>query len=129
MSKPLNDVIMGALTDLKGKDIVTLDVSELTDVMDTLVIVSGTSNRHVKSLVDNVVEDAKAAGYRPLGVEGKEGGEWVLVDLGDTVVHAMIPSAREFYDLEKLWSLEPSGRKASGQDMGQDMSDDQYLSE
>jgi len=120
---------MEALTDLRGKDIVSLDVSELTDVMDTLVIVSGTSNRHVKSLVDNVVEESKAAGYRPLGVEGKEDGEWVLVDLGDTVVHAMIPSAREFYDLEKLWSLEPSGRKGKGQDMGQDMSEDQFLSE
>ncbi len=129
MSKKLNDVIMEALTDLKGKDIVTLDVSELTDVMDTLVIVSGTSNRHVKSLVDNVVEEAKKTGYRPLGVEGKEGGEWVLVDLGDTVVHAMIPSAREFYDLEKLWSLEPSGRQNKGQDMGQDLNEDQFLSE
>lgn len=117
MSKQLNDVIMEALTDLKGKEIVTLDVSELTDVMDTLIIVSGTSNRHVKSLVDNVVEETKSAGFRPLGMEGKESGEWVLVDLGDTVVHAMIPSAREFYDLEKLWSLEPSGRQASDQSM------------
>ncbi|MGH1471743.1 MAG: ribosome silencing factor [Cellvibrionaceae bacterium] len=129
MSTLLNDVIMEALTDLKGKDIVTLDVSELTDVMDTLFIVSGTSSRHVKSLVDNVVEEAKAAGHRPLGVEGKEGGEWVLVDLGETVVHAMIPSAREFYDLEKLWSLEPSGRKVRNQEMGQEISDDQFLSE
>lgn len=106
----LNDIIITALEDLKGRDIVSLDVRELSNVMDTLVIVSGTSNRHVKSLVNNVVEDAKAAGVRPMGVEGKEGGEWVLVDFGDTVVHAMLPATREFYDLERLWQLEPAGR-------------------
>lgn len=111
MTQPqLNDTIINALEDLKGRDIVSLDVRELSDVMDTLIIVSGTSNRHVKSLVDNVVEDAKEAGFRPMGVEGKEGGEWVLVDFGDTVVHAMLPATREFYDLERLWQLEPSGR-------------------
>lgn len=106
----LNDIITNALEDLKGKDIVSLDVRDLSDVMDTLIIVSGTSNRHVKSLVDNVVEDAKDSGFRPIGIEGKEGGEWVLVDFGDTVVHAMLPATREFYDLERLWQLEPSGR-------------------
>lgn len=107
MTQSLNKVIVNALQDLKGKDIVTLNVTDLSDVMDTLVIVTGTSNRHVKSLVDTVVEEVKTTGIRPLGVEGREGGEWVLVDFGDTVVHAMMPSAREFYDLEKLWSLEP----------------------
>jgi ribosome-associated protein len=107
---PLNDIIMNALEDLKGRDIVTLDVRELSDVMDILIIVSGTSNRHVKSLVDNVVDAAKQAGFRPLSIEGKEGGEWVLVDFGDTVVHAMLPATREFYDLERLWQLEPAGR-------------------
>lgn len=112
MTRSINEIIIKALEDLKGKDIVSLDVKEISDVMDTLVIVSGTSNRHVKSLADNVVADAKAAGIRPLGVEGKEDGEWVLVDLGDTVVHAMLPTAREFYDLEKLWSLEPAGRSS-----------------
>lgn len=110
MSIDLNSTIVNALEDLKGKDIVVLDVSELSDVMDTLVIVSGTSNRHVKSLVNNVVDDAKKNGFRPIGVEGKEGGEWVLVDFGDTVVHAMLPTTRDFYDLEKLWSLEPLSR-------------------
>jgi ribosome-associated protein len=113
MTEPqLNDIIINALEDLKGRDIASLDVRELSDVMDTLIIVSGTSNRHVKSLVDNVVEDAKEAGFRPMGVEGKEGGEWVLVDFGDTVVHAMLPATREFYDLERLWQLEPAGRSA-----------------
>lgn len=106
----LNEIIIRALEDLKGRDIVTLDVRDLSDVMDTLIIVSGTSNRHVKSLVENVVDDAKEAGYRPMSIEGKEGGEWVLVDFGDTVVHAMLPATREFYDLERLWQLEPAGR-------------------
>lgn len=107
---PLNQILLNAIDDLKGQDVVTLDVRELSDVMDTLIIVSGTSNRHVKSLVDNAVDEAKQAGFKPLGVEGKEGGEWVLVDFGDTVVHAMLPTTRKFYDLEKLWSLEPAGR-------------------
>lgn len=108
----LNDLILNVLDDLKGKDVVKLDVRELTDVMDTIIIVSGTSNRHVKAMVDHVVEEAKAAGFRPLGVEGKDGSEWVLVDFGDTVVHAMSPATREFYDLERLWQLEPAGRNA-----------------
>ena len=106
----LNQILMQSIDDLKGNDVVKLDVRELSDVMDTLIIVSGTSNRHVKSLVDNAVEEAKKAGFKPIGVEGKEGGEWVLVDFGDTVVHAMLPTTRSFYDLEKLWSLEPGMR-------------------
>lgn len=111
-TEQLNDLIIKALDDLKGKDIVTLDVRELSDVMDTLIIVSGTSNRHVKAMVDNVVDEAKTAGFRPLSIEGKDGSEWVLVDFGDTVVHAMLPATREFYDLERLWQLEPAGRNA-----------------
>lgn len=111
-TEQLNDLIVKVLDDLKGKDIVTLDVRELSDVMDTLIIVSGTSNRHVKSMVDHVVDAAKSAGFRPLGIEGKDGSEWVLVDFGDTVVHAMLPTTREFYDLERLWQLEPAGRNA-----------------
>lgn len=110
MSVDLNSIIIKALEDLKGKDIVVLNVTDLSDVMDTLIIVSGTSNRHVKSLIGNAVDDAKKNGIRPLGVEGKEDGEWVLVDFGDTVVHAMLPATREFYDLEKLWSMEPASR-------------------
>ncbi len=107
----LNQVVINALEDVKGQDIVSMDVTELSDVMDTLVIVTGTSNRHVKSLANNVVMDAKAAGEQPLGVEGMETGEWVLVDLGSIVVHAMLDQSRRFYDLEKLWSLEPAGRQ------------------
>lgn len=111
MSVNLNQLIVDALEDVKGKDIVTMDVRELTDVMDTLVIASGTSNRHVKSLADNVVEEAKKQGLRPIGVEGLDNAEWVLVDFGDIVLHVMLPATRDFYDLEKLWSMAPAGRE------------------
>ncbi len=107
--------IEDALDDLKGKDVQVMDVTTLSDVMDTLVIVTGTSNRHVKSLASNVVEEAKTRGDRPIGVEGMESGEWVLVDFGDTVVHVMLETTRAFYELEKLWSTEPSTRHKSGE--------------
>lgn len=110
MSTATSQVAIAALEDLKGNDIISLDVTELSDVMDTLVIASGTSSRHVKSLASNVVETAKEQGFRPIGVEGMEAGEWVLVDFGDTVVHVMMPATRDFYDLEKLWSTEPRTR-------------------
>ena len=106
----LPDIAMGALEDLKGQDLVNLNVKELTDVMDVLIIATGTSNRHVKSLAENVVEEAKAQGIRPIGVEGKDAGEWVLVDFGGVVVHVMLQATRDFYELEKLWSTEPSTR-------------------
>ena len=103
MSKPLIDLVINALEDIKGQDIVTLDVRELTDITDTLIVASGTSNRHVKSLASNVSMEAKKQGMRPLGVEGEDAGEWVLVDFGDVVVHVMLPATRDFYDLERLW--------------------------
>jgi ribosome-associated protein len=74
-----------------------------------MIIASGTSNRHVQALVENVAEKAKMAGHRPIGVEGEEGGEWVLLDLQDALVHVMLPKVREFYNLEKLWSLGSPG--------------------
>tara|TARA_R110001592_G_scaffold4318_1_gene24184 strand:+ start:2439 stop:2840 length:402 start_codon:yes stop_codon:yes gene_type:complete len=103
-------VIEDALDELKAKDVMRIDVRELTSVTDYMIIASGTSNRHVSSLSDNVLEKAKAAGNRPLGVEGKESGEWVLVDLGDIVVHVMQPATRQFYDLERLWQSAESRR-------------------
>ena len=104
----LTDLVVEALDDVKAKDIVRLDVRDMTSVTDYMVVASGTSNRHVKALVDNVSEKAKAAGHRPIGIEGAEGGEWVLLDLQDTLVHVMLPKVREFYNLEKLWSISPS---------------------
>jgi len=97
---------------LKAQKVVELNVKELSDVMDYLIIANGTSSRHVKSLASNVVEELKPKGYRPLGMEGMTDGEWVLVDYGDTVVHVMMPEAREFYELEKLWSKVPANRDA-----------------
>lgn len=107
MSNSVNDVVINALENVKARDVTVLNVTELTDVTDTLIVASGTSNRQVKALADNVVEDCKKAGHQPLGVEGLESGEWVLVDLGDVVVHVMLPETRAFYDLEKLWSVRP----------------------
>jgi ribosome-associated protein len=101
----LKQLIVNALDDLKAVNTVTMDVSGLTDVMDYLVITSGTSSRHVKSLANNVAMEAKKQGVRPLGVEGDDAGEWVLVDFGDVVVHVMLPATRDFYDLERLWAI------------------------
>ncbi|MBG57153.1 MULTISPECIES: ribosome silencing factor [Porticoccus] len=116
MSKKLIDIVVNALEDIKGKDIVTMDVSDLTDVMDQIVVASGTSSRQVKSLADNVVEDAKKAGFQPIGVEGMDTSEWVLVDFGDIVVHVMLPETRLFYELEKLWSVRPGSPRVSGEE-------------
>jgi len=102
-AETLKQVVLDALDDLKAVNPVTMDVAALTDVMDYLVIASGTSNRHVKSLANNVCMEAKKRGMRPIGVEGDDAGEWVLVDFGDVVVHVMLPATRDFYDLERLW--------------------------
>ncbi len=108
----LKTLVIEALDDLKAVNTVSLDVSGLTDVMDHLVIASGTSNRHVKSLADNVCMEAKKRGMRPIRVEGEDAGEWVLVDFGDVVVHVMLPATRDFYDLERLW-VSPGTREPS----------------
>jgi len=91
--------------DLKADGVHVLDVRHLTTVTDTMVIASGRSDRHVRAIAGAVVEQAKKAGFRPLGVEGERSGEWVLVDLADLVVHVMLPRVREFYNLEKLWDM------------------------
>lgn len=102
-SDKLRDLALTALDDAKGQDILALDVTATSSITDWMVLASGTSNRHVKSLVDRLVEAAKDAGCAPLGVEGRELNEWVLVDLGDVVVHVMQVETRAFYDLERLW--------------------------
>ena len=104
----LRDQVLESLDERKGRDIVALEVGKVTDITDYMVIASGTSNRHVKALVDQVVEDAKASGTLPMGVEGRETNEWVLVDLGDELVHVMQEKSRRFYDLERLWSELPA---------------------
>ncbi len=104
-SEKLSDLVVDALDDIKAQDVVKLDVRAMTTVTDYMIVASGTSSRHVQALVDNVAEKAKAAGHRPVGVEGEDGGEWVLLDLQDALVHVMLPKVREFYNLEKLWSL------------------------
>lgn len=101
----LDKVVATALGDMKAVNVKQIDVRKLSDIFDTLVIASGNSDRHVRSIAERLVQQAKAAGYQPLGVEGEKGGEWVLVDLGDCVVHVMLPRVREFYGLEKLWSV------------------------
>ena len=99
----LRDLVVEALENRKGRDVVALDVGALTDITDFMVIVSGTSNRHVRAMVDEVIEASKRRRHKVLGVEGRESCDWVLLDLGDVVVHVMRTATREFYDLERLW--------------------------
>jgi len=99
----LRDVVLGALAELKAVNVRALDVRGITDITDTMVVASGTSDRHVKSIADRVLQRCKEAGYRPYGMEGERDGEWVLLDLQDVVLHVMLPRVREFYALEKLW--------------------------
>ena len=112
-SEQLCDLVVEALNDIKARDIVKLDVRELTTVTDFMIVASGTSNRHVQALADAVAEKCREVGHRPAGIEGEDGSEWVLIDLHDTLVHVMLPRVREFYNLEKLWSLRPSKDRAA----------------
>ena len=112
-SKPsLKDVVIDALTDMKALEVKVLDVRGLTDIADTMVIASGTSDRHVRSVAQRVVERTKEAGFRPHGVEGQQDGDWVLIDLNEMIVHVMLPRVREFYGLEKLWDITATKRAA-----------------
>jgi ribosome-associated protein len=97
---------------MKAHDLMIFDVRGKTSLTDCLVIASGTSTRHVKSMADEVVVTAKNLGMSPLGVEGEREAEWVLVDLGDTIVHVMLPRTREFYGLERLWTVPEEARAA-----------------
>ncbi len=103
-SEKLKQLVVGALEEIKAVDIQALNVGELTTVTDFMIIASGTSDRQIRALADNVVKVAKGNGVQPLGVEGERESEWVLVDLGDVLVHIMNPATRAYYQLEKLWS-------------------------
>lgn len=103
-AKQLETLVTDALDELKAVDVRSLDVHDRSSFTDLMVIATGTSNRHVRSLADNVVKRAKEQGVPPLGMEGEREGEWILVDLGDVVVHVMQPQIRDFYNLEKLWA-------------------------
>ena len=110
----LRPLVREAIEDLKAENIVELDVRDKTSVTDIIMVCSGTSSRHVKSIAQNVITECKQAGVQPLGVEGEEQAEWVLVDLGDVVVHVMQKQVRNFYDLESLWSMDlPRNEAAS----------------
>jgi ribosome silencing factor RsfS/YbeB/iojap len=108
----LKTVVIDALADMKALEVKVLDVRGLTDVADLMVIASGTSDRHVRSVAQRVVERTKEAGFRPHGVEGQQDGDWVLIDLNEMIVHVMLPRVREFYGLEKLWDITATKRAA-----------------
>lgn len=112
-AKPsLQAVVADALADMKALAVTVLDVRGLTDVTDFMVIASGTSDRHVRSVAQRVVEKTKEAGFRPHGVEGQQDSDWVLIDLNELIVHVMLPRVREFYGLEKLWDITATKRAA-----------------
>ena len=114
-SMPVVNVVENALDEMKAVNVKVLAVKKLTDITDTMIIASGNSDRHVRSIADRVVEHAKKAGFRPMGVEGERDGEWVLVDLQDVIVHIMLPKVREFYRLESLWDVSAARREAAEQ--------------
>ncbi|MEM1263780.1 MAG: ribosome silencing factor [Pseudomonadota bacterium] len=107
MDSPIDvkTVVLEALSDRKARDVVALDVTDITTIADHMIVSSGTSDRHVKSIADHVVQTLREHNLKAVGIEGADSGEWVLVDIGDVIVHVMQPRVREFYNLEKLWGL------------------------
>ncbi|NNF16457.1 MAG: ribosome silencing factor [Gammaproteobacteria bacterium] len=105
-------IVTAALADLKGIEVEVLDVAKLTTITDAMVIVSGRSSRHVKSLADAVLTQAKAAGVEVIGSEGEQEGDWILIDLAYVIVHIMQPRTRDFYKLEKLWGMHDRDEQA-----------------
>jgi len=111
-SDQIRDLVISVLEDLKAIDIQEVDVAGQNPLTDRFIVASGNSTRHVKSMAEKILMKSKAAGQPPLGIEGDKGGEWVLVDLNDVIVHLMLPQTRAFYNLEKLW--EASSQQRSG---------------
>ncbi|SFN19622.1 ribosome-associated protein [Formivibrio citricus] len=121
MIQKMRDVAVAALEDVKGKDIIALDTTKLTDLFECMVVATGDSNRQVRALANNVREELKAKGYEIVSTEGEEYGEWVLVDAGSLIVHVMLPPVRDYYDLEQLWggqkpTFNPIGKPWSAAD-------------
>lgn len=113
-TEQIKELVIDALENMKAQDITVLDVKEKTSVTDYMVIATGTSNRHAQAVVDNVAEQAKKADLKPQGTEGRASSDWMLMDLGDVIVHVMTDQARHFYDLERLWG-EPDVSDAADQ--------------
>lgn len=111
-TEQMKQLALTALDDLKAQDVQVIDVRGMTSITDVMIVASGTSDRHVKALADSVVEAVKKHGVEPIGVEGESSREWVLVDLGDVIVHVMHPQTRAFYNLEKLWTVGEEKRLA-----------------
>lgn len=107
----MEKAVVAALEDVKATDIKVMDVSKLTSITSSMIIASGSSNRQTKALANNVVVKLKELGAEVYGIEGEKEGEWVLVDLGDIIVHVMQPSARDYYNLEQLWGAAESRRQ------------------
>jgi ribosome-associated protein len=105
--RAMADIVVDAASDKKAEDILVLNVSEVTTIADLFVILSGRGERQVQAIADAIIEKSKAAGRQPVGVEGYKGGRWVLIDLGDVVVHAFVPEERDLYRLERLWGDAP----------------------
>jgi ribosome-associated protein len=114
----LRDLVVTTLEDMKALDIVTLDVRGKTSITDFFVIASGTSDRHVKSTAESVAFQAKQAGQVPIGIEGLQEGEWALIDLNGVVVHVMQPKVRDFYQLERLWNVDPQAAEKLSKERG-----------
>jgi ribosome-associated protein len=112
-SEEVIQVAIAALEEIKGTDILTIDVRDKTSIADYMLICTGTSNRQLNALVDSVRDKVKAAGLKSLSEEGKGDSDWVLLDLGDVIVHVMTAAARQFYDLERLWQGAEQSRAAS----------------
>jgi len=106
MQEKLLKIVLNTLDDRKGQNIKTINVQGKTSITDFMVLATGTSQRHIQSLSEYVVEKVKENGFLPLGIEGEQGSEWVLLDLGDIILHLMTAQTREFYQLEKLWEAD-----------------------
>ena len=111
--RSLQKIVVSALEDIKGKDIEVINTAPLTSMFDRLVIATCDSNRQVRALARNVQDKVREAGGELLSIEGEDGGEWVLVDLGDVVVHVMQPSVRQYYNLEELWQVTPGQQRSA----------------